>query len=178
MCHQSRICPGQKEISTREDTMRVSSWGKPKIWWKRGKVAKRIVNKFSKIILINNTTPSPTIIVNGGGVADSGSTLQCYRRVTPTENYCPAAALHDVQQNGSQIVSTMQAILYKEARKRYKPHPLTQNLVSLSVLADNRWTITLDRTSIKVTKGDKQVMEGYREHQTRLWRLKLEDTQK
>ena len=60
----------------------------------------------------------------------------------------------------------------------YKLPTLTQNLVSLPVLAYNGCTITLDRTIINVTKGGKHVMEGYMEQNTRLQRLKLEDAQK
>ena len=60
----------------------------------------------------------------------------------------------------------------------YKIPNLTQNLLSLLVLADIGCTITLDRTSTNVTKGSNQVMEGYRGHNTILWRLKLEYTPK
>ena len=51
----------------------------------------------------------------------------------------------------------------KEECMVYKLPTLTQNLVSLPVLAYNGCTITLDRTIINVTKGGKHVMEGYME---------------
>ena len=106
-------------------------------------------------------------MVNGYRIADSGSTLYCYRRDTPTDNYFLAAVLHAVQPDGSQIVSTVQddmklSTLNKEAHRGYKFPTLTQNLVSFTVLSDNGSTITLDRTSIKVTKIGKQLMKGYR----------------
>ena len=138
--------------------MGVSEWVNPKIWWKRGRVVKRIVNKFSKININNNTNTCPHIKVNGGGIADSGSTLHWYLRDTPIDNNCPYAELYSVQPYGSQIVSTLQAdmkvsTLNKEARRGYKFPTLTQNLVSFTLLEDNECTITLDRTRINVTKS-------------------------
>ena len=81
-------------------------------------------------------------MVNGYGIVDSGSTLHCYRRDTPTYDDCLANALHAVQPDGSQIVSTLQAnmklsTLNREARRGYKFLTLTQNFVSLPVLVDN-----------------------------------------
>ena len=55
-CNHSWQSQGHIDKATREDTMGGLSWGNPKILWKRGIVAKNIVNKFSKINLINNTT--------------------------------------------------------------------------------------------------------------------------
>ena len=125
------------------------------------------MNKFSDIDLINNTTTCPHITVNGDWIADSGSTLHCCLIDTPTDNNRPADAFHDVKPDGSQIVSTFQAdmkvsTLNKEARRGYTFPTLTQNLVSFTLLSDNGCTIILDRTSIKVNKGGKQVMEGCR----------------
>ena len=109
----------------------------------------------------------PHIKVNGYGIADSGSKLHCYLRDTPTENDLPAAAFHAMQPDGYQIVPTVQAdtkvsTLTREERRGYKFPTLTQNLVYFLVLEDNRCNTTLDRTSIKVKKSGKQVMDGYR----------------
>ena len=132
---------------------------------------------------MNNTTTCPHITVKRDGIADSGSTLHCYRRDTTTDNDSTDAVLNDVQPDGSQIVSILQAImkvstLNKEACRGYNFTTLTQNLISLPVIEDNGCTITLDRTRIKVTKSGKQVIGGYRKQKTRLWRLKLEDAPK
>ena len=56
---------------------------------------------------------------------DSGSKIQCYRRDTPIENDCMAAALYTVQPDRYKTVSTFQAnikapTLKKEARRGYK----------------------------------------------------------
>ena len=58
--------------------------------------------------------------------------------------------------------------LDEEAHRGYNFPTLTQNLVSLPVLADNGRTIKLHRTIINVTKGNRQVMEGYKDKQVRL----------
>ena len=105
------------------------------------------MNKFSEINIINNATTRPHIIVNGDGIADSGSILNCYRRFMPTDNDCLDTAFHVVQPDGSQIVSTLQAnikvsTLNKEARRRCKFPTLTQNLVSFPVLAKQIFTIS------------------------------------
>ena len=125
----------------------------------------------------------PHITVNGDGIADSGITLHCYLRDMPTENDNPAAVLNTVQPDGYQIVSTLQAdmkvsTLNKEAHRGYKFPTLTQKLVSLTVIVDKIYNITLDITIIKVMKGGKKVMGGHMEQHTRLWILKLEDTPK
>ena len=91
--------------------------------------------------------------------------------------------LNAVQPDRSQIVSTVKtdmkvSTLNREAIRGYKFPELTQNLVSFPVLSYHGWNITLDRTIIKVTKSGNQAMKECREHQTRLWRLKLEDAQK
>ena len=157
--------------------------GKSNKLTEKGEVAKNTVHKFSKINLINSNMTRPHITVNGDGIADSASKLHCYRRGTPTENDRLAAVLHAMHPDGYQIVSTVQADMKvytfkKEARRRYKFPAPTQNLVSFPVISDNVCTITLYITSIKITKSGQHVMEGCREKQTRLWRLKLEDAQK
>ena len=101
----------------------------------------------------------------------------------PTYNNRPATELYTVQLGGYQIVSSFQSNvklfnLKKEARRGYKYPTLTQNLVSFPVLAENVCTITLYITSINITKVGNQVIEGYSEQHTRLWRLKLEDAPK
>ena len=68
--------------------------------------------------------------------------------------------------------------LKEEARRVYKFPIITQNLGPLSVIKDNGCTIKLDRTSINVMKGGRQVMEGYTEQHTILWRMRLEDASK
>ena len=68
--------------------------GKSKKLMETGRFEKKIVNKFSKINIINNTMTCPHITVNGDGIEDSGSTLHCYCRDTPTYNDHPAAVLH------------------------------------------------------------------------------------
>ena len=159
-CNQFGRSQGHKKKATHKYNSGSSAWGKLKSLWIRGRFAKKIVNKIYKINLINNTTDQPHITVNGYGIADSGSTLHFYRRDTPTDNGCTAAGLHTVHPNRSQIVSTLQAdmkvsTLNNEARREYKFFTLTQNLVSLPVLAYNGCNITLDSASINVTKGIK-----------------------
>ena len=56
--------------------------------------------------------------------------------------------------------------LNKEVCRGCKFPIITQNLVWLTVIAYDRCTVTLDRTSTNVMKGNKQVMEGYREQHT------------
>ena len=119
------------------------------------------------------------ITLNGYGIADISITLHCYHIDTPIDNDCPSAALQAVKQDISQFFSTVQvdmkvSTLNKEARRRYKFTTLTQNLLSFLVLAKNRYTIKLDRTSINVTKGGKKLVDCYREQNTIFWRLKLE----
>ena len=128
---------------------------------------KKRVNKIFKIDLINNTTTCPQIRVNGYEIPYIGSTLQYYCKDIPTYNDRLSAVVHAMQSDEYQITSTLQAnmkvsTLNKEARRGYKFPTLTQNLLSFPVLAENRCKITLDRTSIKVTKIIKQVMAGYR----------------
>ena len=135
------------------------------------KVAKNIVNKISNVNLINNTTTCPCITVNSDRIADSGSTLHCYRKDMLTDYYFLAAALHDVKPDRSQIVSTLQtdmkvSTFKREARRGYKFPTLTPNLVLLPVRVETGCAITLDKTSIKVTKSSKHVIAGYREQQT------------
>ena len=133
-CNHSWQSQGHIDKATREDTMGGLSWGNPKILWKRGIVAKNIVNKFSKINLINNTTNCPHITLNRYVIEDSDITLHCYSKDTPMNNDCTASALHDVQPERYQIVSTLQAdmkvsTLNNEARREYKFTTLTQNLL-------------------------------------------------
>ena len=53
---------------------------------------------------------------------------------------------------------------------------LTENpLVSLPVLADNGCIISLEKTSIDIRRNGKEVMKGYREKKTGLWRVKIAD---
>ena len=82
--------------------------GKVKNMMEERGVEKNIVNEFSKINLINNTSACPHISVNGDRIADSGSTIHCYFRDTTTDNDRTAAALHTVQTDGSKIVSILQ----------------------------------------------------------------------
>ena len=136
--HQHHVPPvgltdGAQIKSTSKDTMGGLLWRNPKIWCKRGKFTKNIVNKFSQINLINNTTTSLPITVHGGWIADIGSKLHCCLRNNPTDNDFPVAALHAVQPDISQILSTVQAnmklsTLNKEARRGYKFPTLTQTL--------------------------------------------------
>ena len=95
--------------------------GKTKNMMEERGVEKYIVNEFSKINIINNTTNIPHIMVNGDGIADSGNILHCCCRDTPTDNDLPVAKFHAGQPDGSKIVSTVKAnmklsTLNKEAR--------------------------------------------------------------
>ena len=109
---------------------------------------KKRVNKIFKIDLINNTTTCPHISINGNGIADSGIKIKCYCRDTPMDNNHPSTVLYAVQPDGSPIVSTLQAdmkvsTLDEEVCRGYKFPIINQNLVSLTVLADNGCIITL-----------------------------------
>ena len=104
--------------------------GKSKKLMEKGESSKNIVNKHSRVNIINKTTTCPHITVNRYRIIDSGSILHCYLRDMPTDNDFPAAAFHAVQLDGYKIVSTFQAdmklpTLNKEARKGYKFPALT-----------------------------------------------------
>ena len=85
--HQHNIPPvratarAQRKSHTRGHHERLVM-GKSKMLMKRGKVAKKKVNKISGINLINNTTIIPQITVNGDRIVNRGSTLHCYSRDT------------------------------------------------------------------------------------------------
>ena len=153
MCDQSGKWRGNTEKYTRKYIMGGLLWGNTKSRWKWGRVVKKIVNKISEINLINNNTTRLHITVNRDGIADSGSTIYCYLRDTPTYNYRTEAELHAVKPDGYQIVSTFEAntkvsTLNKEDHRGYKFPYLTQNLVSLTVLEDIICTIILYKTRI------------------------------
>ena len=74
---------------------------------KTGRGRKKDSEKNYKVNLINNTKTSPQITANEDGIVDSGSTIHCYHRDTPTDKKFPAAVLHAVQSDGYQIVSTL-----------------------------------------------------------------------
>jgi hypothetical protein len=68
------------------------------------------------------------------------------------------------------------ATLSEKEKEAHIFEDLAENpLVSLPVLADNGCIITLDKKSIDIRRDGKEVMKGYREKKTGLWRVKIAD---
>ena len=68
--------------------------------------------------------------------------------------------------------------LLQGTRTAYKFHNLAGNsLISLPILADQGCEIVLTNESILITKNGQDIMHGYREKETGLWRVPLEDKQ-
>jgi hypothetical protein len=113
-------------------------------------------------------------------IADSGSTIHCLKSTASTENdrYDPAG-LQAAQPDGSPIISHTKCDIIERrlppgAKGGYKFDTVKQNIISIPVLCDNGCEVLLTEDDIKVTRGGIEVMNGYREPSTRLWRFHLQ----
>jgi hypothetical protein len=82
------------------------------------------------------------------------------------------------QPDGSPIIThtkcdIIEGRLPAAAKIGYKFNTVKQNFVSIPVLCDNSCEVLLTEDDIKVTRNGIQVMDGYREPSTRLWRFQL-----
>jgi hypothetical protein len=125
--------------------------------------------------------PPPHRPPTNNPIADSGSTIHCLKTTASNENdrHDPAG-LRAAQPDGSPIIShtkcdIIESRLPPAAKIGYKFATVKQNMISIPVLCDNGCEVLLTEDDIKVTRNGIQVMNGYREPSTRLWRFNLQE---
>jgi hypothetical protein len=99
---------------------------------------------------------------------------------TKTTNNRPnLQGLRALQPNGSPIVSNTKCEMNESrlpigATTGHKSPHVKQNIISLGVLCDHDCDIKLTKKSIQVTKNGHEVMTGYHNKKSRLWKLKID----
>ena len=92
-----------------------------------------------------------------------------------------AHGIRALQPDGTPIVATKTCMLKltnlpEAARKAHKFPQLAGNaLISIPVLCDNGCEVKLTREKITVSKDGQEIIEGKRDEETRLWRIRLEE---
>jgi hypothetical protein len=98
---------------------------------------------------------------------------------TKTNNDRPnIQGLRALQPDGSPIVSITKCELNESrlptvATTGHKSPHVKHNIISLGVLCDHDCDVKLTKKSIQVTKIGHEVMTGYRDKKSRLWKLKI-----
>ena len=144
-------------------------------WW-LGAIVNKIEISNPKISLIYYIdTPPNSTSDNMLAIADSDANIQL-EKIHPYNGPCNYGKWNEINTTGWKhneflIYSNTLATRSKQASE-VDPHFLelkTASLISLGVLCDGGYTITLDKQEISIRKNEKEISKGTRNKTTGMW---------